>query len=156
MCMVTYNWQDESICWLGRSVTPNVFGPIRPIWTGPKQSRPAQSGSGTTGDSSDPHPKISWTGPGLDWPVPVRTEQLLNWWNDCNTVVPITVFGVLLTQLLLKDMASITNAYTAANGREQKLEGGWKQKKGSASEVGIELRMILYIGVHSSPVVQIY
>ncbi|KAF8533136.1 hypothetical protein BDD12DRAFT_810423 [Trichophaea hybrida] len=66
---------------LQTSITPSVFGPIRPEWTGPKQSRPVQSRSQKIGDWSDPGPKISWTGPGLDWTVPVRTGPLLDWWN---------------------------------------------------------------------------
>jgi len=75
----------ESICWLSVSVTLSVFGPIRPEWTGPKQSRPVQSRSRKIGDWSDPGPKISWTGPGLDWTVPVRTGLLLDWWNHCSS-----------------------------------------------------------------------
>jgi len=83
MCMVTCEWQDESICWLGISVTPSVFGLIVPDSTGPKQSRPVQSRSRKIGDWSDPGPNISWTGPGLDCTVPVRTDPLLDWWNHC-------------------------------------------------------------------------
>jgi len=71
----------ETTCWLSVSVTPSVFGPIRPEWTGQKQSRPVQSRSRKIGDWSDPGPNISWTGPGLDWTVPVRTGPLLDWWN---------------------------------------------------------------------------
>ena len=63
------------------SVTPSVFGPIRPEWTGPKQSSPVQSRSRKIGDWSDPGPKITRTGLDWTWTDPVRTGPLLDWWN---------------------------------------------------------------------------
>jgi len=52
----------DSICWLSVSVTPSVYGLIRPEWTGPKQSRPVESRSRKIKDWSDPGPKITRTG----------------------------------------------------------------------------------------------
>ena len=45
------------------------------------RSGPSPVQSVSIWDRSDPSPKISWTGPGLDWTVPVWTDPLLDWWN---------------------------------------------------------------------------
>jgi len=71
----------ESVCWPSISVTPSIFGPIRPNWTGPKRFRPVQSRSRKIGDRSEPGLKISRNGLHWTWTDLVRTGQLLDWWN---------------------------------------------------------------------------
>jgi len=68
----------ESICWLSMKVTPGIFEPIRPEWTGPKQSMLVQSMSRKIGDWSEPGQKFL----GLDWTGLARTRSgLLNCWT---------------------------------------------------------------------------
>ena len=45
------------------------------------RSGPSSVQSVSIWDRSNPSLKISWTGPGLDWTVPVWTDPLLDWWN---------------------------------------------------------------------------
>jgi hypothetical protein len=56
----------------------------------------------------------------------------------------------------LEDMAAHSNAYAAAKASEQQLEGGRKWKEVSASELGVWLGIVLYMGVHSFPAVRDY
>jgi len=53
-------------------------------------------------------------------------------------------------------MAANTNTYAAAKAREQQLEGGRKWKEVFASELGVWLGIVLYMGVHSCPAVKDY
>jgi hypothetical protein len=53
-------------------------------------------------------------------------------------------------------MAAHSNAYAAAKASERQLEGGRKWKEVSASELGVWLGIVLYMGVHSSPTVRDY
>jgi hypothetical protein len=53
-------------------------------------------------------------------------------------------------------MAVLSNAYAAAEASEQQLESGRKWKDVSASELGVWLGIVLYMGVHSSPAVRDY
>jgi len=51
-------------------------------------------------------------------------------------------------------MAANTNAYAAVKARDQQLECGRRWNEVSALELGVCLRIVLYMGVHSSPAVK--
>jgi hypothetical protein len=53
-------------------------------------------------------------------------------------------------------MAANNNAYNAVKARERQLEGSRKLNAVSASELGVWLEIVLYIGLHSSPAVNDY
>ncbi|KAF8242122.1 hypothetical protein K440DRAFT_566444, partial [Wilcoxina mikolae CBS 423.85] len=69
---------------------------------------------------------------------------------------PFEILSLFLTESLLEDIEAHSNAYTAANVSEQQLEGGRNWKEISASEVGIWLEIVLYMGVHDSLAVRDY
>jgi len=71
-----------------------------------------------------------------------------------HTVELFKILSLILTQSLLEDIAANTNAYAAAEAREQQLVGGRKWKEVSALEPGVWLGIVLYMGVHSSPAVK--
>jgi len=73
-----------------------------------------------------------------------------------HTVEHFEINRLFLTQSLLEDMVAKTNAYAAAKAREWQLEGGRKWKEVSASELGVWLGIVLYMGVYSSPAVKDY
>jgi hypothetical protein len=73
-----------------------------------------------------------------------------------HTVEPFEILSLFLTPSLLEDMTAHGNAYAAAKTSEQQLEGVRKWEEVSASELGVWLGIVLYMGVHSSPAVRDY
>jgi len=73
-----------------------------------------------------------------------------------HTVELFEILSLFLTLSLLEDMAAHSNAYAAAKATERQMESGRKWKEVSASELGLWLGIVLYMGVHSSPAVRDY
>ena len=73
-----------------------------------------------------------------------------------HTVEPFEILCLFLTPSLLEDMAAHSNAYAAAKASERQMESGKKWMEVSASELGVWLGIVLYMGVHSSPAVRDY
>jgi len=68
-----------------------------------------------------------------------------------HTAEPFEILCLFLTQSLFEDMVANTSAYAATEAREWQLESGRQWKEVSASELGVWLGIVLYMGVYSSP-----
>jgi len=78
-------------------------------------SRPSPVQSVSIRDRSNPSPKIAWTGPGLDWTVPVWTDPLLDWWNHCTLQHTPSIFSNTLPIPLDDKLATCSTVCTQAS-----------------------------------------
>jgi hypothetical protein len=65
-------------------------------------------------------------------------------------------FKPIFDTIAVGGYGSPPQAYAAAKASEQQLEGGRKWKEVAASELGVWLGIVWYMGVHSSPAVRDY
>ena len=73
-----------------------------------------------------------------------------------NAVEPFDILRLFLTPSLIESVTCNTNAYAALETSECLQGGGRKWKEVSAPELSIWLGIVVYMGVHNSPVVRDY